>query len=408
MPMPPDNLRSQRFFRCTLAVWATLLVFMCVRSAVQPQRATVWPIFAHAGQNWLHGADLYDDHYLWIDLDQYRYSPLVTTFFVPLSLLHLSAGNVLWRLVNMAAFFAGVVAFCRIVYPGSERLSWLGAACIGWLLVPLSLSSLNNGQANPLLIGALLLAAVAVYQERWNWAAIALAVAILLKIYPVAIAMLLLLVYPRQLGWRLTVVLALGLLVPFCLQNPAYVYDQYRQWFAYLLDEDRSTRLITESYRDFWILVRWADIPLPHRAYVALQLTVAAAIAGVVLFGRLRGWPARDLLRRLLDLGCCWIIVFGPATENCTFILIAPTLALAVWEAYATGRPLWTRWLLAAIVGIFVGSTLVTALPDGRNWVYPLNPLAALLLFGERLASLRTAQRVPRDDRLAVGPAQAA
>lgn len=407
MPMPPNSARSHWFYRCMLVVWATLLVFMCVRSAIQ-HRATVWPIFAHAGQNWIHGANLYDDHYLWIDLDQYRYSPLVTTFFVPLSMLHESVGNVLWRLVNMAAFFAGIVAFCRTIYPGSERLTWLGAAFIGWLLVPLSLSSLNNGQANPLLIGSLLLAVVAVYHQRWNWATIALAVAILLKVYPLAIAMLLLLVYPRQLGWRLALVLAVGLLLPFCLQNPAYVYDQYQQWFIYLREEDRSTRLITESYRDFWILVRWADVPLPHRVYVALQLAVAAGLALVVLVGRMRGWPTRDLLRRVLDLGCCWIIVFGPATENCTFILIAPTLALAVWEGYATARPLWTRCLLAAIVGMFVGNALVTALPDGKNWVYPLNPLAALLLFGERLASLRTAQREPRAARMATEPAQAA
>jgi hypothetical protein len=192
------------------------------------------------------------------------------------------------------------------------------------------------------------------------------------------------------------------------MQSPVYVYDQYRPWFEYLLQEDRATRLITESYRDFWILVRWADIPLPHRAYVALQLGVAAAIAIVVLFGRVRGWPARDLLRRILDLGCCWIVVFGPATENCTFILIAPTLALAVWEGYATGRPLWTRVLLAAIVGMFVGSALVTALPDGRNWVYPLNPLAALLLFGERVASLRATHPKARHDRDLVERARAA
>src|SRR5207253_1608455 len=162
------------------------------------------------------------EHYLWIGLDQYRYSPLVTTFFVPFSLLPESAANVLWRLVNMAVYFAGVAAFCRTIYPGSACLGWFGTGWIGWLLVPLSLTSLGNGQANPLVIGCLLLGVVAAYRGRWNWAAVAVAVPILFKIYPVALALLLVLVYPRQLGWRLSLALAIGLVLPFGMQRPGY------------------------------------------------------------------------------------------------------------------------------------------------------------------------------------------
>lgn len=392
MPMPPSIPPSRHAvlaYRFMLAAWGILLLLICIRSAIWPTRNSTYMIFANAAENWVHGKNLYDNSFLLIGLDQYRYAPLVTVFFVPFSMLPDSAANVLWRLVNMATFFGGMIAFCRTVYPGRARLSFFGAACIGWLIVPLSLSSLNNAQANPLIIGALLLGVVAAYRGRWNWAAVALAVPILFKIYPAAVAMLLLLVYPRQLGWRLALVMAIGLLLPFGMQDPSYVYEQYRQWFEYLAHEDRSLRTITESYRDFWILVRWSHIPLPREVYLPIQLAVAALAAVVVLFGRLRGWASPRLLRHLLDLGCCWIIVFGPATENCTFILLAPTLALAVWEGYATPRPLWTRCLLAAIVCTFACSALVTALPDGRNWVYPLNPLAALLLFVERLVGLR-------------------
>ena len=119
---------------------------------------------------------------------------------------------------------------------------------------------------------ASLLAVVAVERGRWNLAALALAGPILLKVYPLAIALLLLLVYPRQLGWRLTVVLAVGLLLPFALQDPSYVARQYDAWFVKLLQEDRSERIITETYRDCWLLIRWTHLPLPHRYYLPLQL----------------------------------------------------------------------------------------------------------------------------------------
>jgi hypothetical protein len=392
-----------------LAVWLTLLVLMCTRSAIWPKRNSVYPTFADAGRCWREAADLYDDHFWKLQLEQFRYTPIVAVSFVPLSLLPDAIGGVVWRLVNILIFFSGVVAYCRVIYPGRERLGPFGAACIGGLLIALSLASLNNGQANAIVIGSLLLAVVAAERGRWNWAALALAVPIFYKIYPVAVALLMLLAYPRQLGWRLAVATALGLLLPFALQDTGYVAAQYRQLFARLSLDDRTELPLTDTYRDAWLLVRWAHVPLAHRAYVVVQLLTAAGAAALVVVARLRAWPQRELLHWLLTFGCGWIILFGPATENCTYILIAPTFAVAAWEAYALRRPVWTRGALAAIVCIFVGGAVITALPDGRNWAYPLNPLAALLLVSERLLSLAAGRLTEREaGGVPTAPARAA
>jgi hypothetical protein len=371
-----------------LGGWIVLVALICIRVALWPARNTVYPIFSDAGHGWMHGSDLYDQHFWQLGIDEYRYSPLVAALFVPLGLLPDGVGGVLWRLLNTAVFGAGVIAYGRSVFPGTGRIGLVGMTCVGWLLLPLAVPSLNNGQANPLVIGAILIAVAAAGRDRWNVAALALAVAILFKLYPLAVALLLLLVYPRRLGWRLGLLLALGMLLPFALQEPAYVFRQYTAWFEKLAREDRSGRLLPDMYRDFWLLLRWLQVPLPHRLYLPLQLAAAAGVAAMVLVGRLRHGAPADLLRQLFDLGCCWMILFGPATENSTYILIAPTYALAVWEGFARRRPVWTRALLVAIVCIFVGSAVITALPGGRNWAYPLNPLATLLLLAERLANL--------------------
>ena len=63
--------------------------------------------------------------------------------------------------------------------------------------------------------------------------ALLLSVAVLFKLWPIAIAGLLCLVYPRQLSWRLAIALAAGFAAPFALQRPAYVMDQYRQWATF-------------------------------------------------------------------------------------------------------------------------------------------------------------------------------
>jgi hypothetical protein len=392
-----------------VGVWLTLLVLICARAALWPKKQSVYPIFSDAGQNWVRGDNLYDEHFLLIGIDQYRYSPLATVFFVPISYLPDAVGGVLWRLFNMAVFFGGFAAYARTVWPGRPALTAAAVGCLGWLLLTTSLGSLNNGQANPLVIGALLFAVTWVHRGRWNAATLALCVAIFLKIYPVAMALLLVVAFPRQLGWRLVLFVAVGLALPFAFQRPAYVADQYRQWLDYLANEDRSTRRLADSYRDFHLLLRWVGLPASRGTYLAVQLAAAAAVAAMVQFGRLRRWPRRALLHHLFNLGCLWIILFGPATENCTYILLAPTLAFAVWEAFAVPRPLWTRGLLTAIVCIFVAGAVITALPGGRDWTYPLNPLAALLLFGERLLSLRAAARPrPQKDAIPGTPARAA
>jgi hypothetical protein len=382
--------------RFVLGAWVVICVLICIRAALWPARHTVYPAFSDAGRCWLRGGDNYDLHFYGLDIDQYRYAPLVTVGFVPFGLLPDAVGGVLWRLLNMAAFFGGVVVYGRMVWPGSDRISVGGAAAIGALMAPLSLQSLNNGQANPLVIGLLLLAVAAALHGRWNWAAFALAAPIALKLYPVAIALLLLLAYPRQLGWRLAAILLVGTLLPFATHHPDHVARQYDQWFTRLMEDDRAGRAFADSYRDGALLLRLVGLPLSAVGYRLLQFVAAAPIALIVLHIRRRRGPTSDLLHVMVSLGCCWMVLFGPATENCTYILLAPIFALSVWEGFTEPRSLWTRLLLAVIVGMFVAGALITALPDGRNWAYPLNPLAALLLLVERLANLgSTAGRMP-------------
>src|SRR5437868_1652934 len=68
--------------------------------------------------------------------------------------------------------------------------------------VPGALLSLNNGQLNLPVIGLLLVMVAAAARERWTLAAVVAAGAVLLKIYPVAVALLLAVQHPRKFGPR--------------------------------------------------------------------------------------------------------------------------------------------------------------------------------------------------------------
>jgi hypothetical protein len=97
-------------------------------------------------------------------------------------------------------------------------------------------------------------------------------------------------------------------------------------------------------------------------------------------------------LRAAFDLGCCWIIVFGPATENCTYSLLAPTMALAACEAFQTNQPAWKRcWLLVAVCW-FIAASLVGTTPIGKWVSLVMLPVGGLMIFGERLCSYWVAE----------------
>src|SRR5262249_28849320 len=146
-----------QWHRLALALWAAVVVGICVRVLLVPRASSVYPIFASAGRGWLHGEALYPGPE---GLDTFRYSPPGAGLFAPLGLLPDALGGCLWRLLNAAVYLAAFAWWRRAALPGGETLRRGTLAALWLLLLPLSVGNLNNGQSN-LLVTGLLLAAVA-------------------------------------------------------------------------------------------------------------------------------------------------------------------------------------------------------------------------------------------------------
>ena len=221
-------------------------------------------------------------------------------------------------------------------------------------------------------------------RERWNLAALAMAGACYLKLYPLAVSMLLVLIHPKRLGWRFALAMLAGLALPFALQHPSFVWDQYEAWFWLLKLDERGNFKLDEGYRDFFLLARWMGYKLPPNMYMTLQLAAAAAIAGLCAWGRASGWTRQHVTNTVTVLGCGWLVVFGPATESCTYILIAPGLAWAVVDAFANRRSIFTRAICTLVLAMLLLNGMVTWFPFARHGMYIVQPVAGLLFFVER------------------------
>jgi hypothetical protein len=364
--MRPRFLRAERWAtidwgQLALLVWAIVLLVVCTRTAIQPRTRSLFYTYASAGADWIDGNNLYyhDD---WPSyLDQYRYSPFVAVTFTPLSFLNERFGNVLWRLFNAGVFLGGLWWWLRTVLPDARTNSLKAAMYL--LVVPLSLASLSNGQTNPLVIGFLLMATAALQSKRFTLGALFIACACALKLYPIAVGLLLLLIYPRQLSWRLALMLIAAAVLPFCFQWPEYVLDQYRQWFHLLGSDDRKDFPLHIAYRDLWLLFRIGGVPGTPTAwafYRGVQLVAAALCAGLVVATRWAGLSKSRQLTAALMLGCCWMTLCGPATESCSFVQLAPALAWALIASRLENWPASVRWLPTAgfillLIGVLAG-----------------------------------------------------
>lgn len=357
-----------------IVLWAATIAAVCIRVVLSPETHTVFPVFAAAGRSWITGEDLYSRVAVPVT-GPFRYSPLVAAIFAPFSLLPTSAAEVLWRLVEAAIYLGALERWLtRGIAP---RLSSLEHSMVLLLVLPLSFENLKNGQTNLIVIAMLLAAAVGVVENRWRTAAACVGIAAAFKIYPLALGFLFAALYPASFILPMLGAILAIFAMPFVLQRPGYVMHQYISWLKYLRADDRSGFPLAISYRDFGFLFRRVGHPIPPDIYLAVQLAAAALVAGCCIAARQAGFERRDLMRITLALACCWMLLFGPATESSTYILLAPSLALEL--LWAAGRHA-SHTVLAALI-VSYGLLML----DLIRMIYPspfvtagLQPLAAL------------------------------
>lgn len=313
-----------------IAAWAGLFVVLGVQTALHPDRGSVFTYFYTAGVRWLGHSQIY-----FASVNKgFVYSPFAAECYGLVAWLPQWLAGAAWRLASGALFLGGLWSLLRSgLFPA---ISTSGRFVVLLLALPLCAYNFEAGHSNPFVIAAMMLAASAFAAGRWNWCAAAIAVATHWKIYPITFGLLLLLIEPRKLWWRLPAAIAIMALVPFLTAPPEYVASIYSEWIRLRLADNRFEYPLDLAPLDLWfVLVKWLHLPLPLPVYAAMRVLSGAGIAALILFGAFRGRPRAQLLKLALFLGCTWAILFGPATEGFTYALIAPLASLALVETFS-------------------------------------------------------------------------
>jgi hypothetical protein len=357
-----------------LAVWLVIFLGLAVRTLANPNRATAFTVYRLAGSHWISAEHLYGD---WRG---FVYSPIAAVLFAPFGSLPLGWGNLCWTWLNAGLFLSGVAAVLASgIYPGIKPKH---RGIVFLLIVPLVLGNLDTGQANPTVIGLLLLAIAAVPAERWSLAALCVAIPTYFKIYPLAVGLIFFLIAPRKFGWRLLLALLVLGILPFLFQHWSYVSQQYHEWIATRSADDRRLYPLKDVPLDLWfLLVRFGHLPIPGFAYTAFQVLSGGAIALFCLIGVRKNWPTERVLAGMLALVCVWMTLCGPATELQTYVLLAPAVVLTLVNAFLDPRSTWLRvGLLAVYLLMVVAVARTSFLPSQKGlWILTIQPVAALV-----------------------------
>ena len=344
------NTASDLIRRFPWAGWAGWFVFCVIALArVTPRRfASTFGYYIEATERLLAHGQVYDPH----ALGAFLYLPVSLLVYAPFTLINRSLAAGVWLVVFAAVFTWGCYVLTIRLLPqgaGDLKASWL-AGMVLLINVPAAWFDFKGVQAQIIMTGAMLIAAVAVMRSQWLRATVWLFIAFVFKPLALVMALLCAVLCPRM-RLPLIVALAVVLVLPFAFFDTGYMIAQYRD-FGVKLWLIATAPAQEWPYRaDLSTLLRAFGIVMPSTVSLAIRLI--AALGTLYLAWRVRGTgAARTFGFALVILSACYINLLSPRNEFLSFLVLTPSLAVLAFLVLARDQGDWRGWLLivAALV----------------------------------------------------------
>ncbi len=338
-----DQDTDRKWLRQALTLWGIFFVVVSIKSIIDPITRSAIPCYVRGVASW------WADKTYTIGTD-YLYPPTFSVAFTPLAMLPPALTNIAWDGLSLGLLAWAIVRLTRDVLPGVWTDKKLG------ILLMLTLVGTIRGiwseQVNTFVFALCALAVSACVRRRWWSAATLLAIPVFIKLWPLALAVLLITCWPRQLSARFATAFAGLAAIPFLTKPPAMVIEQYQTYFTMLLAQNDLPA--HAGLHDAWTIWEGLGGVGDHKIYTIVGLTAALAVFAWTLTLRRRGTSPCRLGTSVLAMWVGWQLLFGPGNEQMTYGLIAPMASWAVIESFDIKRLRGlavTAWLVTALLG---------------------------------------------------------
>jgi Glycosyltransferase family 87 len=325
---------------CRLAWWILLFGILGRVAFANPYSGTVVPIYRNAGLRWLRSESIYTPA---PPLDVFRNPPPVAAFFAPWALLPEKPVGLLWRILNLSVYLAGLLAIVQVWESRNGPIDRRNLSFAAFFAALLIIPSFNNGQVNLLLVGCSLLAWANLERGRLWRVSIWIAIATLFKIYPFTLGLLMCLVVPR-LTPRLFVCTVVPWLGSLVCQSPGYAWCRYCEFLEFTQMENQYRLLVKRVPWDWTILPdAWMGLTIGEDCRKIISALAGLSFAALIFAKRRH--PDSPMF--CLNFACIWMTLFGPATENVTYTLLAPIAAMQLLRSMSVAS-----WLVCILLSL--------------------------------------------------------
>jgi hypothetical protein len=302
-----------------------------------PAHGINFDIFYNSTRHLLASQDLYG-LYPETTGDRFKYSPTFALLFAPLAVLPRWLALLIWQLLNTLLPF---YALSRLLDKRAANLA------IG--LVTLEVwRSMQNSQSNGIVVALMVLAFIALEQQRSFRAAVWIVLGTLIKIFPLAAGVFAL---PARNRWRVAGYVAglliAGLLLPALIVGPTQLLAQYQSW----LDVERvDAQAQMQSIMGLLTLI---GLNIPN---LVVQV-VGLAILLLPLVVAPQRWQDRQFRLLMLASTLIFVVVFNHQAERASYV-IAFT-GITIWYVTSPRGTVDNVLFWTAFILMPVASTLI-------------------------------------------------
>ena len=354
--------------------WSILgIVFsgMALYLLLNPTRTGVVPNYRFASTHWWISESMYPG-----GTHGFLYLPQFAVLFTPFNLIQPPViGEILWRAMGFGLFAFALLHLAQIVplktsdsqSPSSQRP--LPFFVLVLLAVPASLASINNGQTNLPLSACLVLAFLAIRDQKWGAASVLLTLCLVLKPLALAPWLLAFAVFPFMripLLCGVPALLVVGMLHP----NPSYAWNQWVEFGSKL-----SQSYTPENLRVSDIFGMLEKAGIPNNLFlnsISRAMGSLAALVFVWLRFRQKGLAAGSWALAVVSV--LVLTIFNPRAETNSYVLISPLLAYVAVSYFL--RPSGTKlpgWIMSVVcLGLMCDGMGKTIYLATDVWLKPL------------------------------------
>jgi hypothetical protein len=315
---------------------AWIVAVLIATAQMTADNTNTFEIFRTAAKNLLAGHGLYGANATHHDF--YDYSPTFALLFIPLAVLPLWLGALLWNALNAGALYWSIG---RLLTP---RQAFAARAIVFIDAV----GSIQSRQSNALAAALIILGFVELERRREARAATAVALGTAVKVFPAAAAAFALF-RPQRLPQFAAYALAIGIafvLAPLVLLSPGELLGQYREWFAMHTATASLEYSVMDQLR-LWFGVKWPYWPTQLLGTAVLLAPFWRSVARDESHSRYRVLCLASVLM--------FCVLFNHKAESPTFVIAVA--GVAIWFVVSARDRI--AWALLGVV--FVGTVLASS-----------------------------------------------